>query len=353
MEESLQLEKAIYNRKIKRNALIVVALIILLFVAVLVAISVGTKSVNIKTVMGVLFENVFPNEEITNVQRQIVINIRIPRVVAAVLAGMLLSNAGLLMQCILQNPLASPYTLGVSNGAALGASIAIVFSSILGAAAYSPYIIPIFAFAFATITMLLVFGISKISRNATWTLLLGGVAIGYLMSSLTSLIKYMADTVKLPELVFWSLGSLTGLPWEAIFIMLGMAVISNVFMLYYALDLNAMPLGEETAVSLGINYKKMRQLSFIFATLMTAVSVAFTGVIGFVGLVAPHLSRMIIGNDFRLQVWTSGIIGGLLLLISDTVARTIIAPTELPVGIITSVLGVPFFLFLIVKRGRE
>ncbi|WP_303863081.1 iron ABC transporter permease, partial [Alkalibaculum bacchi] len=247
----------------------------------------------------------------------------------------------------------SPYTLGVSNGAALGASIAIVFSSILGAAAYSPYIIPIFAFAFATITMLLVFGISKISRNATWTLLLGGVAIGYLMSSLTSLIKYMADTVKLPELVFWSLGSLTGLPWEAIFIMLGMAVISNVFMLYYALDLNAMPLGEETAVSLGINYKKMRQLSFIFATLMTAVSVAFTGVIGFVGLVAPHLSRMIIGNDFRLQVWTSGIIGGLLLLISDTVARTIIAPTELPVGIITSVLGVPFFLFLIVKRGRE
>ena len=293
------------------------------------------------------------NDAVTETQRQIVLGIRLPRVLAAILAGIALSNAGLLMQGVFQNPLVSPYTLGVSNGASFGAALAIVFSSHFAFLNLGIYLIPVFAFISSVLTMILVYGIAKIAKNSSKTLILSGVAVGYLFSALVSLIKYVSDTKELPELVFWTMGGFSGINWIAIAIMAGACLVSFIIMMYFSWDLNVMTAGEESAISLGVNYKKIRMIAFVLSTILTAVAVSFTGVIGFVGLIAPHVTRMIVGSDYRYMIPVSSLVGALLLLLSDTVGRNIIAPTQLPVGIITSVIGVPFFLYLIIrKRGR-
>ncbi len=275
-----------------------------------------------------------------------------PRVAAAVLAGIALSNAGLFMQGVFQNPLVSPYTLGVSNGASFGAAVAIVFSGTFSFLGLGQYIIPVFAFLSSILTMTLVYFVSKLAKNSSSTLVLSGVAVGYLFSVLVSAIKYITPMNSLPELVFWSMGGLSGLQWDAVAIMAVTVAFSLVFMFRYAWDLNVMATGEESALSLGVNYRKIRTITFIFSTVLTAVSVSFTGVIGFVGLISPHLTRMLVGDDYRYTIPASSLIGALLLLTSDTLARNLFAPTELPVGIITSFVGVPFFIYLIAKRRR-
>ena len=252
-----------------------------------------------------------------------------------------------------QNPLVSPYTLGVSNGASFGAALAIVFSSHFAFLNLGTYLLPVFAFISSVLTMILVYGIAKIAKNSSKTLILSGVAVGYLFSALVSLLKYVSDAKELPELVFWTMGGFSGINWTAIAIMAGACLLSFIIMMYFSWDLNVMTAGEESAISLGVNYKKIRMIAFVLSTLLTAVAVSFTGVIGFVGLIAPHVTRMIVGSDYRYMIPVSSLVGALLFLLSDTVGRNIIAPTQLPVGIITSVIGVPFFLYLIIrKRGR-
>ncbi|RDY25024.1 iron ABC transporter permease [Romboutsia maritimum] len=343
-------KKNSYEKRKYKNLMILVGLSFLLVLTSILSISIGASSVDASTVAEVVM-NVFNKSlSVSQVDKIVVLNIRLPRVFVAIFAGIALSNAGLLMQGIFQNPLVSPYTLGVSNGAAFGAALSIILGtplSFLGS-----YKVPIFAFIFSIITMLMVYVISIIAKNSSKTLILSGVAIGYLFSAMVSFLKYVSDTDELPEIVFWMMGSLSGIEWESIAIIVVIVVISFIIMMRYAWDLNVMSLGEESALSLGVNFNKIKNISIILSTLMTAVAVAFTGIIGFVGLIAPHISRMIIGSDYRYLVPTSSLIGALLLLVSDTVARNIIAPTELPIGIITSFIGVPFFLYLIIKQKR-
>jgi iron complex transport system permease protein len=265
---------------------------------------------------------------------------------------MALSSAGLLMQGVFRNPLVSPYTLGISNGAAFGASLAIVFRAkfltlmpVLG-----HYTLPVSAFVFSCFAMGLVYLISRIKGHDSRTLILSGVAIGYLFSALVSSMRYFSNIRELPELIFWTMGALSGIPWNGIALIALVDLAGIILMMRYAWDLNALASGEESAMSLGVNHKRIRIIAFVLSTLMTAVTVAFTGVIGFVGLIAPHISRMLVGSDYRYAIPASALMGALLLLVSDTLARTIIAPTELPVGVITSFVGVPFFLYLIMRR---
>ena len=342
-----------YSKGKKKKIILIVSLSLELFIASIVAITLGASSVNFNTVFQVFGDLFVHNDAITETQRQIVLGIRLPRVLAAILAGIALSNAGLLMQGVFQNPLVSPYTLGVSNGASFGAALAIVFSSHFAFLNLGTYLLPVFAFICSVLTMVLVYGIAKIAKNSSKTLILSGVAVGYLFSALVSLLKYVSDAKELPELVFWTMGGFSGINWTAIAIMAGACLISFIIMMYFSWDLNVMTAGEESAISLGVNYKKIRMIAFVLSTLLTAVAVSFTGVIGFVGLIAPHVTRMIVGSDYRYMIPVSSLVGALLLLLSDTVGRNIIAPTQLPVGIITSVIGVPFFLYLIIrKRGR-
>lgn len=353
MEKNIDQAKIDYLNKRSRKILFILVLAATLVMTAIISMTLGASSVDFKTVIQVFGDVFVRNDTITEIQRDIVFSIRLPRIVTAILVGMALSNAGLLMQGIFQNPLVSPYTLGVSNGASFGASLAIVFGATFAFLNLGEFLLPIFAFAFAVLTMMMVYGIAKVANNSSSTLILAGVAIGYLFSALVSLIKYVSDMKDLPELVFWMMGSLSGVPTVGLVIMVFSIIISITLMMWFAWDLNIMSAGEETAVSLGVNYKKVRMMSFGISTLLTAVAVSFTGVIGFVGLVAPHITKMLIGNDYRYSVPAASLVGALLLLIADTIGRNIISPTILPVGIVTSMIGVPFFLYLIVrKRGK-
>lgn len=347
MEILTDVEKRKYYKRHVKNIGIIFALIAVLLIVSVISVSTGASSVNWKDAIKIFFGL----GNVSDSKKQIVLLIRLPRIAAAVMAGIALSCSGLLMQGVFRNPLVSPYTLGVSNGAAFGAAVAIVF---LPNVIYRQYTIAFMAFLFSILTMMIVYTISRINRDNTKTLVLSGVAVGYLFSAMVSAMKYISDSRDLPELVFWTMGSLSGISWTAIMIIAIGVVVCTAFMMIYAWDLNAMTFGEETALSLGVNYKKVRTLSFIGSTLLTSVAVAFTGVIGFVGLIAPHITKMIIGtDDYRYSIPISALMGGVLLLVSDTIARNIIAPTELPVGIITSFIGVPFFLYLIGHKRRK
>jgi len=349
MSEKIQkeVEKERFKKRKIKNITLIFSMFIILIVISFISISVGASSVNVSDVLNIIFK-----KEVTDMQRQVVLLIRLPRVLAGILSGMALASAGLLMQGVFQNPLVSPYTLGISNGAAFGAALAIIFGSRFSFISLGQYLIPVSAFTFSIITMILVYYVAKLAKDNTKTLVLSGVAVGYLFSALVSSLKYISDVRELPELVFWTMGGLSGIPWVAIMIMLVTVTISLIIMMKYAWDLNVMAFGEETALSLGVNYKKTRNIALVICTLLTAVAVSFTGVIGFIGLISPHVIKMIIGTDHRYSIPASALFGGILLLTADTIARNIIAPTELPVGIITSFIGVPFFIYLICTKKR-
>lgn len=336
-----------------KKRILIAGFIAAVFLAILWSLNVGPAKVNLTTVWKVLKDLFVHNPELSNGERVIVMRVRLPRIAASMLVGVLLANSGLLMQGIFQNPLVSPYTLGVSNGAAFGASLAIVLSAGISSIAVSNHLVSIFAFLFAAITMYLVQGIGKLAKDSVKSLLLAGIAVSYMFSSLVSFIKYVVDVENLPELVFWQMGSVSDATWLQIALMLAVAVISLIVMNIYAWDLNVMATGEESAVSLGVNYKRLRRIAFFFSTLMTGVAVAFAGTIGFVGMVAPHVARMMVGNDYRYTIPVSSLCGMLLLLVADSISRMLVTTIALPIGVITSIIGVPFFIWLIVYRRQE
>lgn len=336
-----------YKKRLKNNILIIIFLFIALILLSIISVSLGASSVNLKTVIEVLLNKLFNIGEISDLSKVVILDIRIPRVMVAIFSGIALSNAGLLMQGIFQNPLVSPYTLGISNGASFGAALAIVMGlqfTFLGS-----YSVPLFAFIFAIITMILVNFISRLAKDPSKSLILCGVAVGYLFSSLVSLLKYVSNNNDLPEIVFWTMGSLSNVKIEGTIFITISSIISVGVIIFNAWKFNVITYGKETALSLGVNYKKISRLVFVICTIMVGVTVAFTGIIGFVGLVAPHITRRIVGNDYRILAPAASLVGALLLLVSDTIARNIISPMELPIGVITSIIGVPFFIYLIIK----
>ena len=353
MDKRISELKQEYFKVSQAKRLLLLFLALAVFATVIWSLNIGPSKVNLKTVWDVICDLFEHNEALTNGDRVIVLRVRLPRICASILAGILLAGSGLLMQGVFQNPLVSPYTMGVSNGASFGASIAIVFAANLKFLNLGDYLTPAFAFGFAAITMFLVQGIGRLTNNTTSTLLLAGVAVGHLFTGLVSLIKYMADEEKLPDLVFWQMGSVSNVTWPQLAIMAAAVVIGIVVMTRYAWDLNVMATGEESAISLGVNYKKIRTIAFLLSTLMTGVAVSFTGIIGFVGMVAPHVARIIVGNDYRYTIPTASVVGALLLMVADSISRILVTRMSLPIGVITSLIGVPFFLWLIVKKRQE
>ena len=353
MDQQVQLLKKEYFSINNRKRLLLAGLAVLVFIAIAWSLSVGSSPVNIKTVWRVICDLLQPDETLTKAERVIVLNVRMPRIVASILAGILLANAGLLMQGIFQNPLVSPYTLGVSSGASFGASLGIILSVGMTSLTAANNLVSLLAFCFAALTMYLVQLIGKIARNSTKNLLLAGIAVSHLFTSLVSYLKYTVDEQTLPALVFWQMGSVSSVSWEEISIMAAVAVVGLIVMTIFAWDLNVIATGEESAIGLGVNYKRLRTISFLISTLMTGVAVAFTGTIGFVGMVAPHVARMIVGNDYRYTIPTASLCGALLLLVADTLSRIMVDTVSLPIGVVTSFIGVPFLIWLIVRKRRE
>lgn len=281
---------------------------------------------------------------------QILWNIRLPRVVFALVAGFGLAISGAVMQAVLRNALASSYTLGVSSAAGFGAALALG----LGLGVWGGKFLVIGnAFLCGLLSLALVYGIATFKGARAGTLILAGIAISYLFSALIALVKYLVQHDVLAGIVFWLLGGLHLATWENVLILLPLVLLASGWLiLKYPWDLNALSAGDEVAISLGVSPERTRILVLMGAALITSAIVAFAGIIGFVCLVGPHMARLLIGSDHRYLLPYAGLMGSLLLLGADTIGRTIIQPTELPVGIVTALLGVPFFLHLLLRsRG--
>ena len=286
-------------------------------------------------------------------------NIRLPRIITAIVVGAGLAISGAVMQCLLRNPLASPYTMGISHGAMFGASLAIMLLGVGGAESTgkifinNPYIVVIFAFSGSLLGMIVILILAGLRSLSPGAIILAGVAMGSLFTAATTLIQYFAQEEQLAAMVYWSFGDLGRPVWREAWIIAGVLIISFIYFLFKRWDYNVIESGDDTAKSLGISVERVRLVGTLLASLVTAVGVSFVGIIGFIGLVSPHVIRLLIGGDHRFLIPISVLFGALLLLVSDTLARTIIAPTLLPVGVLTSFMGAPMFIYLLVKIERR
>ncbi|MDD3551631.1 iron chelate uptake ABC transporter family permease subunit [Methanothrix soehngenii] len=327
-------------------------LILLLGTALLasMAVTLGSASLSIKEVYVAIMARFLPDYfESTSYANTIVWGLRLDRILMGILSGMGLAIAGAAMQGILKNPLASEFTLGVSSAAGFGAALAIV----LGAGFVGgEYLVIGNAFIFTLIASFTVYGLAKYKGITPETLILAGIAIMYLFSAMTSFLQYVGHAEQVQEVVFWMMGSLGKSSWEKAGIISAILAVCLPYLIIKSWDINALGAGDETAKSLGVNVERTRVISMVLVSLITASIICFTGTIGFVGLVAPHITRMVIGGDHRFLLPGSALVGALLLLGADTLARTILAPVILPVGIMTSFLGVPFFVYLFMKRRK-
>ena len=330
---------------------ILVGLLVLTLVLMVVAINAGAAETNPLQVLRALLGLE------SGISSVVIWNIRLPRVVAGVVAGFGLAVAGNVMQTNLRNPLASPFTLGISNAAAFGANLAIV---LLGAGAvYSstqdavfianPYTVTISAFVFSIIAMLLILSLARLRKFSPESVVLAGVAFNSLFAAGSTLLQYFAEDLQVAAMVFWTFGDLGRVSWQEVLILSTITVVGLIYFLFHRWDYNALESGEDTARGLGVDVDRVRFGGLLVASLITAVAVAFMGIIGFIGLIAPQIMRRILGTDHRFLIPASAITGAALLLFADTLARTIISPMVLPVGAITSFFGAPLFLFILAK----
>lgn len=293
-----------------------------------------------------LWQALFQPEKVNAGVHVIVWDIRLPYALMALLVGMALGLAGAEMQTILNNPLATPFTLGVSSAAAFGAALAIV----LGLGIPAAWFIPANAFIFALLSALLLDGITRWTGVAASGVVLFGIALVFTFNALVAIMQFVADEDTLQGLVFWTMGSLVRASWEK----LGVLAVVFIAVLFGSLrsawQLTALRLGEERALSFGIHVRRLRLLSLLRISLLSALAVAFVGPIGFIGLVAPHIARILLGEDHRFYLPGSALIGGLVLSLASIVAKNSVPGVMVPVGIVTSLVGVPFFLSIVLRH---
>jgi len=319
--------------------LLLVALVLAGGVSVLLALTTGEVEVGLKELERLVLGR--GDESLS----AIILELRLPRAVAAFVSGGLLATAGALMQVLLRNPLADPYILGISGGAAVGALGAIT----LGAAAFW---IDAMAFAGALTAMLVVFGLAH--GDGSWTqtrLLLTGVIVAAGCGAAVSMMLALASDTRVMPMLFWMMGdaSAAARPWPAVVVL----VLALLAVMPFARDLNVLARGELTARALGVRVQRLRIVLYVLASLLTATAVTLVGSVGFVGLIVPHLVRLVLGNDQRVLIPAAALVGGTLLTLADTAARTMLAPQQLPVGVLTAMIGVPVFLFLLSRSPRS
>lgn len=281
----------------------------------------------------------------------IILQMRLPRVTLGFLVGASLSVAGASFQGLLRNPLADPYTIGVSSGAALGATIALFLQTTLGFT-FQPGI-PFFAFLGASIALFFIYNLARVGRVVpVTTLLLAGVVVSSFLSAVISLLMLLAGE-HIRGIFFWLVGGLSLRTWSHVFLVLPYVIIGSAVIFFWSRDLNVILLGEEAAANLGIDVERVKKIVLVAASLITGAVVSVSGMIGFVGLIIPHGVRMIVGPDHRVLIPTSALVGGIYLIWIDSLARTIMAPVEVPVGIITAFLGAPFFIYLLRSKRKD
>ncbi|PZQ89101.1 MAG: heme ABC transporter permease [Leifsonia xyli] len=336
----------------RRRTILGFALAALLVIAVLVSAVVGQFGVSIPEVVGSLLRAIgipnpwAPDDPTTEAALWV---IRFPRIVMAMAVGAALAVAGAVMQAVFGNPLAEPGVVGVSAGAALGAALAIV----TGMLALGEWTIALLAFAGGLGATLLVYGVSRANgRTEVVTLLLTGIAVNAFAGAGLAFLLFMAGTASREQIVFWQLGSLSGSLWRESLLVLVVAVIGTVIAIVLGRRYDILSLGERNARHLGINVERLRFASIVLVALLTGVAVAFVGIISFVGLVVPHLMRMILGPSHRSLLTASAFGGAFLIVVADLLSRTLVGGAELPIGLLTSLIGGPFFFVLLWRQRR-
>ncbi len=346
-------DKKEFNDMIKKKNqhIILFSLLIFLFLSIVIGISFGSISIPFGHSISILFDSITNNisPSYSNTEKIIILQLRLPRVFMAVIVGAMLSIAGIISQNIFKNPLADPYIIGVSSSAGFGSA----FTMVLGLNFLGKFTIPFVSFIFSLICILIIFSfVYSKQKISMYSLLLAGIAISYIFSSLTSLILFLSAD-KSHMILSTLLGKLWGSSWEEVFVSLSILFPLLIILFFYSRELNILLLGDETAESIGVNVKKTRFILIIIMTLLSATSVAFCGTIAFVGLIVPHITRTIFGNDHKRLIAYSSIIGAILLVWADLLARIVFSPLEIPVGIFTTFMGGPFFIFLIIKNQKK
>lgn len=331
----------------RKNELRSISFLVLLTVFLLLSILLSLRAGSYNTPVTELIKGIFGKSADKKINL-VVQNNRMPRICTAIIAGAGLGLAGCILQAILHNPLASASTLGVSQGATFGAAFAIVVMNMTGSIGISVY-----SFLGSIAVAIVILGLSRFKQVSAEGIVLAGVAISSMLSGATTLIQYFANEIQLTSLVFWTFGDLGSTGWEDLRPMGIMVLILLVYCFAHRWDYNALLNGEETAVSLGIHVQRLTLMNMVLCCLTCSIIVSNVGLINFIGLVAPHIVRMVVGNNHVYLIPGSVLAGAALLLLGDLIARVAIMPIILPIGAITSFLGGPLFLYLLFKGGRK
>ena len=350
-------EERTYRSYILRKWLIIAAMLLALAAVSFLSLLAGSSSLTFADIFRSLIGQGSREQGI------IIWNIRMPRIAAAIAVGAALSLSGCIMQCVLHNPLASSSTLGVSQGASFGAAAAIVclgagtqINSGNGASALTitqPYMVSLAAFCGGMLTTILMLGLSRLRDATPSVMVLAGVALSSMFTGGTTLIQYFADDVMVATIVYWTFGNLGRAGWSEIGLIGILSFAAFLFFIINSWNYNAIESGHDTAKSLGVNTGLLVPLSLVICALITSVSVAFTGCISFIGLIASHIMRRFVGNDYRFLLPCSALMGAVLLLAADIACRMSVSPIVLPIGALTSFMGAPLFLYLILRQRRS
>jgi iron complex transport system permease protein len=332
----------------RRKIIIIGILFTILIISGLVVITLGAYNISIFGVYAVILTHLNPAGDINTIEKlhnTIVWDIRLPRILLAVSVGIALASAGAVFQGCFRNPLVEPYILGVSAGAAFGASLGIVFPQIFLS-------IQISAFIFGSIAVFAAYTLARVQgQTPIVTLILAGVIIGSIFMAMVSILKYISDDIALRGIVFWLMGGFYHATWDDVKIITPVVIIGFFVLWYMSWILNILSMGDEEARALGVNPERSKLIVVAMATLIAAISVSAVGIIAWVGLMMPHAARMILGPDHRFMLPAAAIMGGIYLLLCDTIARTL-TTAEIPVGIIASILGAPYLIYLIRNKSK-
>ena len=345
------------KKRERRNTFVILAMLVAVVVISVACLFVGSSNMSFEDALNALLGGG------TGAQSRIIWKIRIPRVLAAIIAGAGLSVAGLVMQSTLSNAMASPSTLGVSNAAVFGANLSIIVfaggflstghnvsSFDVGA---NPYATSVLAFVFSTASVLLILGLCTVRSFSPNVVVLSGMAIGSVWTAATTVLQFYATDVGLSAAVVWSFGDLARATYRTDAIMAAVVLVGFVFFMLMSWKYNALLSGEATAKTMGVHVEALRFVSLLLASVITAVCVSFLGIIGFVGIICPHVTKKLLGQDHRVTIPVSCLMGSLLLVLADTLSRSLGSGSALPVGAITSLLGAPFFIAIIFSRKEN
>ena len=345
-----------YQQYIRRKWLVLLVMVILAVIASLASLMAGSAGLTLKEVVLAVFGNG------TRQTSTIVWNVRMPRIAAALVVGMALAMCGCIMQNVLRNPLASASTLGVSQGASFGAAVSIIYlgagtqvntgsGSVASLTITNPAMVTFCAFLGGVATTAVILALSRLRGVTPSVMVLAGVAVSSMFSGGTTLVQYFADDVMVATVVHWTFGNLGRAGWGEITLIAELSLVAFLFFYYHRWSYNAMESGTHTAKSLGVPVDFLIPTSMVICALISSVSVAFVGCINFIGLIASHIMRRFVGNDFRFLIPCTALCGAVLMLASDIACRMLVPPVVLPIGALTSFLGAPLFRWLIMRRG--